>query len=248
MHSALARETHRYWIALARLIYPETCVFCKAILEIDERLACSSCLQKIPLLKPPLCKTCAMTLPPYGQTHSRCASCRRLTVYFDAGTALFCYRDEVKTLLHEVKFSKKPWYLKVLRPFFQNAKTPLPLASYDFLVPIPLDQERKREREFNQSDTIARLLGIPRTLPPIRPLLAKVRQTEPQSVLDRSKRLTNLEGAFRLARGVSVSGKSILLVDDVVTTGATVNECAKCLKQHGANRVDFFSLARAVPS
>ncbi len=241
----IAQEIHHYWTAFVRLIYPEVCLLCSGSLEIQDCYICGPCIHKIETLKPPLCPKCAMQIPPYLSKMSRCPSCQNMKTHFDRGYALFPYQNEIKKILHSVKFSKKSWHLKALDPFLNDLTMP-PIFDYDFLVPVPLDPIRKRQREFNQSHLIARLIHQHDNSSPIRSVLKKVKRTEPQSALDRSRRLENLGNAFKLRRGSKVSGKKILLIDDIVTTGATVNECAKCLKEKGALKVDFFALARTI--
>jgi ComF family protein len=120
-------------------------------------------------------------------------------------------------------------------------------SNYDFIVPIPLDSKRERERGFNQALTIAHMIKriATRQSLTIKTVLKKKTNTPRQSQLGRSERLTNLSGAFRLNLFQEVRGKHVLLVDDIFTTGSTVNECAKLLKEKGADRVDFFAIARA---
>ena len=122
------------------------------------------------------------------------------------------------------------------------------LDRYYMIVPVPLDNRREREREFNQAFIIANLLkragGNPAI--PIKNIIQKKKKTLPQSQLGRQERLENLNGAFRLRQlPFHLSGKKIMLVDDIFTTGSTINECAKLLKENEAEQVDFFTIARA---
>ncbi len=118
------------------------------------------------------------------------------------------------------------------------------------IIPIPLDSRRERERGFNQALIIAQMLSElnPKNAPQIRGVIAKKKRTLPQSQLKREERLSNLENAFFLKQKSVVQGKQVLLVDDIFTTGATINECARILKEDGAERVDFFTIARSQSS
>ncbi|MBI4358842.1 MAG: ComF family protein [Candidatus Omnitrophica bacterium] len=115
------------------------------------------------------------------------------------------------------------------------------------IIPVPLDSRRARERGFNQALIIAKMLKRTdkKNTPPIVPLLRKVKKTLPQSQLRREERLNNLAGAFTIRKQRGIRGKQILLVDDIFTTGSTINECTKVLKEAGADRVDFFTIARS---
>lgn len=242
----LGQEIRNYWVAFTRLTYPTTCPLCEKRLDVDEDYLCRHCFDSIPFLRQPLCPKCAMELPPF-LTPSRCPSCERITTYYTRGASVFPYTEEIKQILHRIKFGQEPWYLKALRTHIEQTKLPLPIEQYHLLVPIPLDRSRARKREYNQSALIAQLLITGRkNAPRVAAILKKTRKTEPQSALDRAGRLINLEQAFQLKRWADVKNKTILLVDDVVTTGATVNECAKCLIEGGAARVDFFSVARTI--
>jgi len=120
------------------------------------------------------------------------------------------------------------------------------MQNYDIIVPVPLDPRRRFVREFNQAMLIARLLTRhePRPRPKIFNCLVKKRKTAPQSQLKREERLENLTESFQMRKKRALDGAHILLVDDIFTTGSTLNECAKVLKKSGAGRVDFFTVAR----
>lgn len=234
------------WNAFLYLIYPSDCIACQARLALDEKFLCGRCTAGLPRLCAPVCCACAMELPRFENKSSLCPNCRHAKHYFTRGSALLRYENSVKTVIQRVKFGKRSWYLKLFRAYSAEIRTPLALERYDWVVPVPLDSKRNQEREFNQSEIIARLFFNRKGRPSIRLLLKKVKSTAPQSKLHHADRLHNVRDAFRLKRGVSVRGKTILLVDDVMTTGSTLNECAKCLKTNGALRVDFFSLARTM--
>ncbi len=242
------QEIRNYWTAFVRIIYPALCLTCESSLEIDERYLCISCQLRIPHLKEPLCQKCAAECPPFAPSNFRCSCCRSIKSYYHRGTALFPYRDEVKTILHTVKFEKKPWHLKIFNEAIMKAALPLPITEYDLIVPVPADPKRKRERDFNPTYLIAKTIAQSSCAPRVKAVLKKVKSTPPQSDLDRAKRLVNLKEAFRLSWRADIRNQKILLVDDIVTTSATINECAKCLKEAGANRVDFFALARTTSS
>ena len=183
-------------LAFIRIFYPETCALCEIKLNSEERSICHECLQHFARLKPPLCRKCAVELPPYAEI-SLCSHCQNKPRTFSRGASLFSFEGGIRQLIHDVKFRRKSWYLKTLRPLLNECPTPLPLDAYDGIVPVPLDRSHLREREFNQADEIARLLAAPAKAS-VQPLLKKIRRTEPQSLLPRHNRLKNLSGAFAL--------------------------------------------------
>lgn len=162
----------------------------------------------------------------------------------DAGWALFRYDGTIKEVFHKIKFQKRRDLIRLfaeeIRAFF--ARRP-ELGLYDYVAAIPQDSRRRLEREFNQSEVIASYI---RKILKRRGkgLLTKKRLTPPQSLLGREERLLNLQGMFRVPSPARIREKSVLLVDDIFTTGATLEEAARTLKQAGALEIGYFVLAR----
>jgi ComF family protein len=149
----------------------------------------------------------------------------------------------LREAIHLFKYQKKTALGKRLTRHLSGFLPPIPPA--DGLVPVPLHPKRLRHREFNQSLIIARTLGQIYRLPLLPDLLLRVRPTSPQVELHRKDRAGNVRGAFQIRRGVpDLEGKHLILVDDVLTTGATVNECARILKKAGVEKVYVVTLAR----
>lgn len=224
-----------YGEAFLRLFYPSACAACSRLLELEEQSLCLSCLSQVQKLK---------LLP----------SEERIRVsleYGDEGWALFRYEDQVKDLLHQIKFERRRRLLQVFTKdlILFLARRPQ-LASYDRIIPVPLDRRRRAEREFNQSGILARTIcGILKNQTSSLPrlderTLAKRRPTPPQSLLGREARKINLSQVFRIRNPKRIQGQSVLLVDDIFTTGSTLEEAAKTLKRDGALRVGYLALAR----
>ena len=240
-------EIIRYGRAFLRLIYPAYCASCQMPLGIEEKYLCPACFLKIVEIPSPHCLRCATPLPPFGPHKTLCQNCHSERPYYDRGYALVHYEEPVKTIFHQVKFQSKVWLLEVFSNLVRNSLSSLEMNDYDALVPIPLERSREHKRTFNQAEVVARMLAQNHNqrAPRVFHLLKKKRKTVPQSQLRRSERLRNLEGAFSVRRRSAVKGMRLLLVDDIVTTGATINECARMLKQEGAEQVDFFTIARS---
>lgn len=219
----------RYGEALLRLFYPSLCANCENLLELRESGLCVPCRGALEALR---------LLP--SEERIRLSFC-----HGHEGWALFRYEGVIKEVFHKIKFEKRRDLLRVfsheISQFLQRRPR---LAEYDCIVAVPLDLGRRLEREFNQSQMIAtkvqEIFGIKQEAG-----LIKKRSTPPQSLLGRRERHLNLNGVFSAASPHRIRGKSVLLVDDIFTTGATLEEAAKTLKAAGADRVGYFVLARS---
>jgi len=193
---------------------------------------CKDCNAELPRLDQPLCPRCALASP-RGETCGRCLADRPP---YDATVAALAYEFPTDVLVHALKFRGElalaPFLAAIL---FQNLK------DADFIVPVPLSAQRLRERGYNQAVEIARGTGRPVELE----LCTKQRNTAHQTDLPWSERQRNVRGAFRCAR--RIDGKTVAVVDDVMTTGATLAEIAATLKAAGAARVVNWVVARTFP-
>jgi ComF family protein len=160
-------------------------------------------------------------------------------VYAADGTS-----DALVQVLHRYKYGRECSLAPVLSRVLLAA--PPLAAAHDLIIPVPLHRERLRWRGFNQAVLLARPLARARGIPLDVDALCRHRPTQPQAGLAAVARRPNMRGAFSVRRREAVAGRSILLVDDVYTTGATVNECARVLRGAGARRVDVLVLARAI--
>lgn len=216
-----------YIEAALRLIYPASCGVCSGGLEIHEQSLCQSCGEDL-----------------RNRRFDFQTSC--LETHFSAVTeswALYPYESPVKDLLTAIKFSKKRWLVRSFREDLQVFGSALASEqTYDMIVPIPLDRSRLLDRQFNQAELFARLLSEAMKIPAQKALIKRHR-TPAQSGLNQKEREINLYQAFRVTKPQCIRGKRILLVDDVLTTGATVREAARTLREQGAKRVDAFALA-----
>jgi ComF family protein len=245
---SFGKEVHSYWQSFIRLVYPASCPVCEIPLLLYEPYLCSSCTLKIKAANGPKCAKCARILPPYGPSRHVCTTCTTGRPFYHRGFALVKYESPIKTIFHEIKFQNKPWLLKVFAAQLKEFAGSFPaLTTYDMMIPVPLDSKKARERSFNQARIIAQMLkrSVSENKIEIRNLIKKKKKTLPQSQLRRRDRLKNLIGAFSIKNRAAIKGKHILVVDDIFTTGSTVNECARLLKENGAERVDFFTLARS---
>jgi len=233
----LANRLPRYGEAFLRLFYPSVCALCDELLELEEQGLCLPCRESLEKLR------CA-------PSEERI---RLSLVYGDEAWVLFRYEDSVKEILHQIKFGGRRDLLRIFTPEIASlAERRRELSAYDSLTPIPLDPRRLPERQFNQSGLLAEriheiLRGRKGRGPRLeRKALVKKHPTFPQSLLGRESRRLNLHRVFRVPHPEKIQGRSILLIDDIFTTGATFEEAAKTLKAAGAFRVGFLALARAL--
>lgn len=214
--------------AFSSLVFLSRCNGCDAWLEVPlTHSLCENCVKELHFLK-----TAAVL--PFLKKH-----------YFEEATSLLVYEGLALSLLHRLKFQRDFSLLKTFLSFFEGLV--LDMKSYDAFVFVPTHWWRHWKRGLGLSSLLAFELGK-KLKKPVLSSLKKVKRTRLQTDLSREERLQNLQDAFLISpsKKKEVKGKRILLVDDVLTTGATVNACAKVLKQSGAERVDVLTLARAL--
>jgi ComF family protein len=168
-----------------------------------------------------------------------------MTLHFDKAVAIVRFRGAVRHAIHALKYGRQRYWLRALESWLlAGADSLLKRDGVDVIVPVPLYPLRERERGFNQAWLLVQALSREREIPSARKALARVRATETQTHLDRQERMANLHGAFVARETGRIAGKRVLLVDDVLTTGSTANECARVLRKAGATSVLVFTVAR----
>lgn len=231
--------------ALGSLFYPPACVVCLGTVEGVEYL-CADCRSCAPRIVAPFCAKCSE--PFFGaitQTFS-CANCEHRTLHFDAAVAAYRSRGPVRKLVHDFKYGRQRHLRYPLAEWLGETLNDARLRGrrFDAIVPVPLHAARERERGFNQATLIAELLALRLSLP-LSPVLERIRYTTTQTAYDRAERMENLQDAFRLRKNRDVRRLRVLLIDDVLTTGSTLSECARVLKAAGAISVHAATAARA---
>lgn len=229
---------------LVSLLYPASCEVCAAPIEHDEYL-CVECLGSAPRLEPPRCERCSQPFAGAITEAFTCANCHDRVLHFDAAVSAYRSRGVVREVMHSFKYGKRLYLRHPLAAWLAEALEDPRLRDrhFDCIVPVPLHPARERERGFNQAEILAELLARQTGLP-VRPLLQRIRYTTTQTQFDRAQRIENLAGAFRLRRGADVQDCRVLLVDDVLTTGSTLSECAGVLKRAGAASIHAATAAR----
>lgn len=234
-----------------RFVLPADCAACGVPLTTDPiPLFCTTCWDTIAPLELARCSQCDRPLPsPVAVTYSPSLRCHHCTVRppsYEKAWTLYPYLPPLQDAICLFKYRGKVSLAKPLGRLMIDA---LPASlDADLVIPVPLHPSRLREREFNQSLLLADQLAAHAALPVSFTNLVRLTASEPQSTLSRKERMKNLRRAFAVRHPSLIAKKRILLIDDVFTTGTTVNECAKVLRKAGAETVFALTLARTVES
>ena len=233
------RLVDRWLNAVLANIHPPTCLLCRS--ATNDYDICPVCDADLPRI-PHACRQCGIGLP--NATDSQCGACLKQPPYFDNTIAALAYQFPVNGLIQQFKFGRHlaagRLLSQLLADTVANQSTPLP----EVLFPVPMVRWRRAGRGFNQSMEIGRDLASLLGLSLDHSALVKVRNTTPQAELSRRQRRVNLRGVFDFHPKAQVPATAAL-VDDVMTTGSTVSECARVLKQAGVEKVSVWVLARA---
>jgi ComF family protein len=226
---------------LVAALWAPSCAVCSTLLdEPTQGCVCRNCWAAIRRITPPLCDRCGDALP---RAEAICLSCSESSVVTRA-RALGEYEGSLREIVHAFKYSGRQSLARPLAERLRHCGKEL-IADIDSVVPVPLHWRREYQRGFNQAREIARHLG-----PPVVDALVRRRATRAQVELAADRRRANVEGAFRLRRQwirkPSIHGMRVLLIDDVSTTGATLDACARVLKDGGALEVFALTAARVV--
>ena len=225
-------------------VLPPRCLACGAIGDEPDAL-CGPCWAGMTFFAPPWCAVCGLPFPhPMGED-AMCADCARERASWDRARAVVRYDKHSRHLVLALKHGDRTHVARALGRWMRRAGAEL-LDGADMIVPAPLHWPRLFVRRYNQAGLLAHAIRAAGG-PPVAPdWLVRRRRTPSQGRLGATARARNVRGAFALRRGCSVKGKRIVLVDDVLTTGATVQECARVLRRAGAGFIGVLTLARAL--
>ena len=231
--------------AAVSLLYPPVCTICGGSVRAGEYL-CNRCEAKAVRIVAPFCRKCSEPFEGSITTEFTCANCAHRTIYFDAAVSAYRGCGIVREIIHEFKYGRQIHLRHLVARWLQAALDDERIrgSRFDVIVPVPLHAARQRERGFNQARLLAELLSAHTSIP-FKPMLERIRYTTTQTALDRSERMENLHNAFRLRKNANVQDLRMLLIDDVLTTGSTLSECARVLKRAGALSVHAATAARA---
>ncbi len=233
----LSRYGWQFYHWLGTLLFPPSCVRCGLV----GTWLCEACAATIPPLPPPLCPRCGR--PWEGE--SLCPACRHHPPVVASLRSATLFVEPVRSAIHALKYHGGREVAERLEPLMVQVWEAWKPRS-DLLAPVPLHPRRKARRGYNQSALLATALGRGIGQPVIPDLFERIRPTLSQTHLGRAARQANVAGAFRARKPELIRGRHITLIDDVATTGATLDACAMALLEAGAASVNAFTLARAV--
>jgi len=225
------------------LLLPPLCLSCRAPVARQGGL-CADCWGAVHFVTQPACARCGEPFASSAEPGMICGACAQEPPAYDRARAVFRYDDASKGLVLSFKHADRPGLARFFAPWMARVAGDM-LAEADLLVPVPLHRWRLLHRRYNQAALLAQGLARRSGVRCIPDMLRRTRYTPPQGTLGREARERNVKGAVKLAKSAAlVEGKRVLLVDDVLTTGATLGECVRVLRQSGAAGVDVVTLAR----
>lgn len=237
------------WVGRAvDLVYPRNCQFCGTPLtEPEPGVICRTCLGGAKFIEPPFCQQCASPFSGEVTDTFVCGYCQDLRFNFERTVCACRAEGIVRDSIHRFKYNREMYFGPHLTDWLlRSARQWIEWREVDAIVPVPLHPRKKREREFNQAEYLAGALSRVFGVPVLTQALQRVKDTVTQTALDAEGRAANLRGAFAVRRKETVAGKRLVLVDDVFTTGATMDSCARVLRAAGAQRVLALAVARGM--
>ena len=237
---------HRARIYVLHFFFPKTCFCCGGDLPPGaENCLCSVCENQLKEPGPHICKRCGAVLKSGGAYCYACRGSKAEKYKCKVIRSAFVFNTASRALVHALKYKQADYVAgemgrKMLLPFSKYPE----LADVNLIMPVPLHPKKYRARGYNQSELLARVFAKASGLTLDTVSLIRLRDTISQTTLGRQGRLTNMLGAFQCQQPAAVKGKTILLIDDVATTGATLEGCAVALKQAGAKKVLAYTFAR----
>ena len=220
------------------MLYPQTCYFCG---KISRTPICSGCRGKIEYIGEPRCKKCGK--PIRYEEQEFCSDCQAQLFHYEQGRSLWLHKGPVRWSIYQFKYRNRRIYGQFYaQELYRIYGEKLKEWEIDTIIPIPLHGKRKRKRGYNQAEIVAKHLGELSKIPVETKSLVRVRHTKPQKELNHKERKKTLKEAFQVTKHWKNRG-NILLVDDIYTTGNTIDSAATVLKKKGAKKVWFFTIS-----
>ena len=227
--------------AFIDLFFPRICFSCEIRLLEEEKILCSDCEDSLQFLTG-ICEICGSPENP-----SACPVCNSNEFVFDKARSIFFFNATVQNLIHELKYNEMKRIAKYLEEYVSKYLSIFqPFENIDIIAPVPLHKVKKRARGFNQAEFLSKEISRHMNWVHISNLVLRNRFTDTQTKLDRKQRQENVSDAFIINTKFEIKDKNILIVDDVFTTGSTVNSICKLLKKNHADRIYVLTIARAL--
>ncbi len=230
-------------------IFPEICVYCNTPLKyLQEKWLCKNCYEKIKFINSLICKRCGLPLPDGGAYCYNCKTKKSRRWWVETIRGAVEYKEPVKSIIHKFKYNNKP-YLKMLLVSLMVKYISMSqdfLNDVELICCVPVSRYKKFFRGYNQAELLAEEFSKIYNIPFVNNLLIRRKNTVSQFKLSREERLANVEDAFEIKDGFEIKNKNVLIIDDVCTTGETINQCAKVLIKAKAKKVKALVVARDV--
>jgi len=227
------------WEKILNYLYPRRCPICHNIVIDKGAIACPACVVKLPIIKEARCKKCSKPMEHEGEY---CFDCQHKKHYFDEGYASLLYDERMQRSIAYFKNHGRreygEFYAKLL---MRSAYRIVNRWQVDILLPVPIHRARTNARGYNQAEVIGHVLSKGLSIPIRTDIIKRVKNTKAQKELDISERKKNVGGAFALSEEVS-NYKRILIIDDIYTTGSTIDEIARELRKRGVEKVYFLTV------
>lgn len=239
---------HNIWKGSLHILLPNTCVACKRDLNWKSQdILCPACSQSVEEVGALYCLRCGKPLPDGGAHCYQCRGSKARGFKCKIIRSAVVFGPEVRAAIHAFKYADQPYLAEYLAGWMNMRWSKYPdLQEAQLIIPVPLHIKKQKQRGYNQSELLARSLARMRKLPLDVTNLIRTRNTPSQTEFGREGRMQNMGGAFSCRCPEAVKGKVVLLIDDVATTGATLEACAQALKDAGAKKVLAYTLAREV--
>ena len=247
MNLRVLKTSLKSWLdAGLGFFYPPVCQLCERESATPaEGLVGAHCWQRVRFIRAPFCERCGLPYEGEITTRLECSNCREMELHFRSARAAVVAGQVVLEAIHRYKYRRALWFEPFLADLLVRAAHPaLASESWDMIVPVPLHPLKRREREFNQAERLAVRLGAAVRIPVNPRTLQRVQATRTQTLLSRKQRAANVRGAFVVRPGCRLDGRRIIIVDDVLTTGATTSACAGALLKAGALEICVWTVAR----
>jgi len=235
----------KFLLGLVNFFYPITCSVCgKNLNYLSQTRICSKCKESFPTIKNLICQRCGMPLEDGGE---HCYICRKdpRKYHFDKMRSVYLYRDPLRSLILKFKYLNRTFLAKDFALYMcEEMRLHNFYKDVDFIVPVPVNILRKIKRGYNQAELLADEISLKMNIPVLKKVLFRRRITKPQFKLSKFERFENIKNSFFVKNRSILKNKTILLIDDIVTTSATVSDCSLALKTSSVKKVHVLTLAR----
>lgn len=228
-------------MVLLDMLYPRHCPLCDAVISFGANQVCKGCIGKQKRIEPPYCMKCGKTIE--DGTEEYCRDCQGIMKSYQCGFPAFAYTGAIKNALYDFKYKNQRNFGDffadcILEQYGEQIRA----LQLDGLVPVPVHRDKMRERGYNQAEVLANSLGRRLDLPVYSSYILRIVKTNPQKELNDKTRMKNLKNAFKIGQN-AIKLKKVLLVDDIYTSGATIEACTRVLLEAGVEEVYYTSVA-----